>query len=185
MPPTVVVMGVSGAGKSAVGRRLASALGTRFADGDDYHPAANVAKMAAGQPLDDDDRAPWLARLREVIEDGLRSGDGVVVACSALKERYRDALSGGDPRVRFVYLEGDAATIARRMRRRRGHYMKVDLLPSQLEALEPPTDAIALDIREPLPAVVRHALEALAERGSEEATAALGRTPSREEEDPT
>lgn len=173
MAVAVVVMGVSGSGKSSVGRRLARALRTDFADGDDFHPEANVRKMAAGQPLDDDDRAPWLARLHELIAGHLEAGTDLVLACSALKERYRAQLAGGDPRVHFVFLDGDEATIAARMRRRRGHYMKVDLLPSQFTALERPDDAITLDIRKPLREVVHEALAALAQRGSTEAASAL------------
>ncbi len=175
----VVVMGVSGSGKSSVGRRLARRLRADFADADDYHPPANVAKMAAGTPLDDDDRRPWLERLHALIAEHLADGCTLVLACSALKERYRAALAGGDPRVHFVYLAGDYATIEARMRRRRTHYMKAAMLRSQFDALEEPRNAIRLDVRRTLPQVLRGALRGLAERGVPEAAAALRtRTPA-------
>jgi gluconokinase len=140
----VVLMGVTGAGKTTVGRLLASALGCDFLDADDYHPEANVAKMRGGQPLTDDDRAPWLARLNEVLRE--RASDGVVLACSALKERYRDRLLAGLPEGRLVYLRGTKALIAARLEARRGHYMNPALLDSQFAALEEPRDAVVADI---------------------------------------
>jgi gluconokinase len=142
----VVVMGVTGAGKTTVGRLLARALGCDFLDADDYHPAANVAKMRAGQPLTDDDRAPWLARLNEVLGAYAARSAGVVLACSALKAAYRDRLLAGLPESRLVYLRGTKALIAARLEARRGHYMNPALLDSQFAALEEPDAAIVADI---------------------------------------
>lgn len=173
MAVAVVVMGVSGCGKTSVGRRLARRLRADFADGDDYHTAANVAKMAAGTPLDDDDRRPWLERLHDLIAQHLAEGRPLVLACSALKERYRLTLAGDDPRVHFVYLAGDYATIEARMRRRHAHYMKAAMLRSQFDALEEPRNAIRLDVRRTLPEVLHGALRGLAERNVPEAAAAL------------
>ena len=142
----VVVMGVTGAGKTTVGRLLARALGCDFLDADDYHPAANVAKMRAGQALTDDDRRPWLARLNEVLGEYAARSAGVVLACSALKASYRDQLVAGLPDGRIVYLRGTKALIAARLEARRGHYMNPALLDSQFAALEEPVDAIVADI---------------------------------------
>jgi gluconokinase len=150
-PSTVIVlMGVSGCGKTTVGRALAKRLNCPFYDGDDYHPAENVAKMASGQPLNDDDRAPWLDRLNELIHDHMVRGEGAVVACSALKRRYRDRLRAGNDGLRFVYLQGDFDLIWGRMRSRRGHYMKAGMLQSQFDALEAPDadEALAVSIEE-------------------------------------
>lgn len=132
-----VVMGVSGCGKSAIGQALADALGVRFVEGDTFHPAQNVAKMRAGIPLTDADRAGWLARLRDEIAACRRDGQGAIVSCSALKRRYRDVLREGDPQLAFLHLDGDRALLARRMQARPGHYMPVSLLDSQIAALEP------------------------------------------------
>lgn len=142
----VVLMGVSGSGKTEVGTRLAKALGGTFAEGDDYHPPANVAKMRSGVPLDDDDRWPWLETMSHEIGRWLDAGETVVLTCSALKERYREILRGGHVGVRFVYLKGDKALIRGRLQQRRGHYMPPSLLDSQLAALEEPDDAIAVGI---------------------------------------
>jgi len=142
----VVLMGVSGVGKTEVGTRLARALGGEFAEGDDYHPPANIAKMRSGVPLDDADREPWLETLSREIGAWLDAGKTVVLACSALKQRYRDILKAGRPGVRFVYLKGDPALIRERLAGRRGHYMPASLLDSQLAALEEPTDAITVSV---------------------------------------
>ncbi len=135
-------MGVSGAGKSTLGEALARTLGWRFIDADDYHPAANVATMAAGTPLDDEDRWRWLDRLNALI----RTGDNAVLACSALKERYRQRLAQGIEGVVWVHLEGDPDLIRSRLENRRHRYMPASLLESQFAALEPPENAISVDV---------------------------------------
>jgi gluconokinase len=142
----IVLMGVSGSGKTTVGERLARALGAEFAEGDAYHPPANVEKMKSGHPLDDADRQPWLERLSVEIGRWLDAGEDAVLACSALKQRYRDILRGGRPGVRLVYLRGSEELIRDRLKRRRGHYMPASLLKSQFAALEEPEDAITVDI---------------------------------------
>src|SRR5918996_2951946 len=142
----VVLMGVSGSGKTAVGTRLAQALGGTFVEGDDFHPPANVEKMRSGEPLDDADREPWLETLAREIGGWLDAGKTVVLACSALKQRYRDILKAGRPGVVFVHLKGDEALIRKRLAGRRGHYMPASLLDSQLAALEEPTDAITVSV---------------------------------------
>ena len=142
----VVVMGVSGSGKTTVGRALAEATGWPYLDADDFHPPENVAKMRAGTPLTDDDRWPWLDRLTAEMRAIEARGDNAILGCSALRQAYRDRLAGaGD--VRFVHLKGDRATIAARLSGRSGHYMPPALLDSQLATLEDPTDAIVVDIR--------------------------------------
>lgn len=133
--PLVVVMGVSGSGKSTIGQRLADRLGLAFIDGDDLHPAANVAKMTAGIPLTDEDRAPWLEAVGGVLDANRASG--LVVACSALRRAYRDLIERTAPGVFFVHLDVDAATLTERMTSRPGHFMPVALLASQLATLEP------------------------------------------------
>jgi gluconokinase len=137
-PAVVVVMGVSGSGKSTIGTLLAERLSWRFEDGDRFHPATNVEKMHQGIPLTDDDRRPWLAAIADWIDETRRRGGHAVLACSALKRRYRDILVGDRRDVRLVYLEGDEALIARRIAARHGHFMPQSLLHSQFEALEAP-----------------------------------------------
>jgi gluconokinase len=162
----VLVMGVSGCGKTTIGRALAEDLHWPFFDGDDFHPEANVAKMAAGQPLTDEDRWPWLDRIAAEMRGILARGDNAVFACSALKDAYRKRLQrAGD--VRLVYLKGDAATIGARLAVRAHRYMPASLLPSQFAALEEPDDALAVDIRNPIPEQVRHIREALGQPVSE------------------
>jgi len=153
-----VIMGLSGCGKTTVGQALAERLGCPFHDGDDFHPPENVAKMARGVPLDDADRTPWLAILRRLITDCLASGQSAVLACSALKQNYRDRLGAGNPAVTFVYLSGSFDLIARRMQGRPGHYMKARMLRSQFEALEEPDDAIVIDIDQEVDAIVSQIL---------------------------
>ena len=144
----VVLMGVSGSGKTTVGRLLASRLGWRFVDADDYHPAANVARLRAGIPLTDADRRPWLERLETLVDDACARGESLVLACSALKHAYRDYLREGTC-VTFVFLEGSEALIQERLRQRRGHFMNPALLHSQFETLEPPADAVRVAIDSP------------------------------------
>jgi gluconokinase len=141
-----IIMGVSGCGKTSVGKALAERLGWDFYDADDYHPAENVAKMASGIPLNDKDRAPWLEELHKLIADSLARGRPGVLACSALKERYRRALLAGTPGVQFVHLKGSYELIWSRMNMRADHYMKPHMLQSQFDALEEPSDALVVDI---------------------------------------
>ncbi|GLS05310.1 gluconokinase [Chitiniphilus shinanonensis] len=140
MPRTWIVMGVSGSGKSSVGAALARALDAKFLDGDDLHPRANLLKMAAGTPLDDADRAPWLERINDAAFSLALKHEAGVIVCSALKRRYRDAIRRDNPQLAFLFLDGDYATIAARLRARHGHYQKEVMLRSQFEALEPPGD---------------------------------------------
>ena len=145
----VVVMGVTGCGKSTVGAALAERLGWRFLDADDFHPPGNVAKMAAGTPLTDEDRWPWLDRLASELRTIEDSGDSAVLACSALKEAYRARIgTAGD--VRFVHLVGDQATIASRLAERKHRYMPASLLASQFATLERPANAVEIDVRLPV-----------------------------------
>ena len=164
--PLVVVMGVSASGKSSVGTRLAARLGVDFVDGDDLHPAANVDKMAAGQPLDDADRWPWLDAVGARLADA--SGQGLVVACSALRRAYRDRIRASAPAVRFVYLDGSVETLAARARARTGHFMPQELLASQLatlEPLEPDEPGFALDVGAPVEQLVDAAIAGLEASG--------------------
>lgn len=140
----VVLMGVSGSGKTTIGNLLAQKTGLVFADADDYHPESNKQKMASGQPLNDDDRQPWLETLNGVLRGWYESGKGGVLACSALKAKYRDTLASGMPEgaVHFVWLDGSREMIEKRMQSRQNHYMKAGMLESQLAALEPPADAL-------------------------------------------
>jgi gluconokinase len=148
-PRAVLVMGVSGSGKSTVGKALADRLDWTFADADDYHPPANREKMSRGEPLTDEDRQPWLEKLHDLIAAHALEQKTLVLACSALKERYRDILVGDLEGVALVFLRGDAELIAERMRQRE-HFMPVSLLETQLATLEPPTNAIIVDIAQPL-----------------------------------
>jgi gluconokinase len=143
----VILMGVSGAGKTTVGTLLAGRLGWRFVEADDYHSEANRARMARGEGLTDADRAPWLDRLSEVITAAAAAGTSMVLACSALKEKYRRQLraAGGDAPVQFVYLKVPPAVAAERLQHRTGHYAKADLAPSQFADLEEPGDALVVD----------------------------------------
>lgn len=146
----VVVMGVSGVGKTTIGRLVAERLAWRFIDADDHHPPANVAKMAAGIPLEDADRWPWLDALNQL----LRKEENAVLACSALKESYRQRLVAGIAGTRIVFLDGSQALIASRLAARKHRYMPASLLDSQLAALEPPVDAIRVDVAQPVEASV-------------------------------
>ncbi len=136
-PTTLVVMGVSGAGKTTVAQGLVKRLGWDYAEGDDFHPAANVEKMRSGHPLTDEDRWPWLRALAAWIGDHEAAGRSAVVTCSALKRSYREVLCAGHPSVWFVHVTVDPGVIRDRVERRRGHYMPASLLDSQLETLEP------------------------------------------------
>ena len=136
----VIVMGVSGAGKTRIGRDVAKRMGWTFIEGDDLHTEANRQKMAAGTPLTDDDRWPWLARIADAAREIEAAGGSVVIACSALKQVYRDRLRTAGAEVRFVHLAGDTDIIARRMTARRNHYMPPGLLESQIATLEVPSE---------------------------------------------
>ncbi len=166
--PGLVVMGVSGTGKTSVAERLAERLGLVFVEGDALHPAANVAKMSAGQPLTDADRAPWLAALAAEVRRHEARGAGTVLTCSALKRRYRDVLRAGEDagdRV-FVHLDAPAGLLRERMERRE-HFMPASLLDSQLATLEPlgaDEEGVLVDVSAPLDEVVDTVLDAVAAR---------------------
>ncbi len=147
VPPVLLVMGVSGSGKTTVARALADALGWDYQEGDDLHPPANVAKMRAGIPLTDEDRQPWLAAIGAWIDDQAHTGRPGIVTCSALKRAYRDGLRRGRPQVRLVFLEGSRKLIADRLSHRKGHFMPPSLLDSQFAALEDPgADEPVIDV---------------------------------------
>jgi len=163
----VLLMGVSGSGKTTTGQALAGALGWPFCDGDDLHPEANVAKMAAGQPLTDADRWPWIDRIGEAMGVILARGGNAVFACSALKRAYRQRLQrSGD--VRIVFMKGDAETIAARLAARAHRFMPASLLPSQFAALEEPEGALVVDIRDAVPIQVARIREGLASEAPEQ-----------------
>lgn len=154
MAPPVVVMGVSGSGKSAVGAALAQRLRVPFADADDFHPPENIAKMTAGRPLDDDDRHPWLESIGEWLA---LHGDGGVMSCSALKRKYRDQLRRHCAEVEFLHLAGSLETIGRRQASRPGHFMPASLLASQfdtLEPLDPDERGVTIDIDQSIDSIV-------------------------------
>ena len=157
----VIVMGVSGTGKSTVGQALAERLAWSFVDADDLHSQENRRKMAAGTPLTDVDRKPWLVLLRARIEKALTHGEDVVLAFSALKRAYREQLSVDASRERWVYLHAPAAVIQARLEKRVGHFMPSTLLVSQLESLEPPEDALCVDVTPPPDVVVERVLDGL------------------------
>lgn len=141
-----IIMGVSGCGKSTIGQALADRLGCPFYDGDYFHPSQNVAKMAGGQPLTDEDRIPWLARLHQMMAEHEAKGETAVFACSALKKKYRDQLRDGLTAVQFIHLQGSFDLIWARMQARQGHYMKAPMLQSQFDTLELPSPDEALTI---------------------------------------
>jgi gluconokinase len=163
----VVVMGVSGSGKTTVAKLLAGALGCRFLEGDDLHPPANVEKMRSGTPLTDADRLPWLSRIAQEIDAWRRRGESGVVTCSALKRTYRDILIGARSDVALVYLQGSRDLIQQRMAARHEHFMPVALLDSQFATLEEPAPderAIVVDIGGPPPEIVAEIVRRLRER---------------------
>ena len=150
----IVVMGVTGSGKTTVGRLLARKLGWKYFDADDFHPAGNLDKMRSGIALDDNDRQPWLEGLRDLIRDSLEGGENAVLACSALKAKYRRLLLI-DERVKLVFLKGDFQLIQKRLSKRRGHYMNPALLESQFATLEEPNESIEIDISSDTAEIVR------------------------------
>ena len=163
-PPVLVVMGVSGSGKTTVGLALAARLAWVFEDGDDLHPVTNIAKMKSGKPLDDADRVPYLANVAAWIDRRADAGEPGVVTCSALKKAYRAELTRDRPWVRIVFLEGSSALIGERMAHRTGHFMPPSLLGSQFEALEPPgpdENPVVIPVDQPLEAQVDEVVQAL------------------------
>jgi gluconokinase len=157
IPCALVVMGVSGSGKSTIAEQLAARLGWRYVDGDLFHPPANVAKMSAGHPLTDEDRWPWLRAIAAEIDRLSAAGTRAVVACSALKRAYRDILVHGRDDVRIVFLEGTQSLIANRLAARKGHFMPPGLLDSQFRTLEPPPPSerpITVSIEPPVEAII-------------------------------
>lgn len=159
LPRRVVVMGVSGCGKSTVGAALAAHMGWRFVEGDSLHPADNVAKMAAGQALSDADRAGWLATLADVLAQARAQEQGLVISCSALKRAYRDRLRAGDSQALFAHLDGSREVIAARIASRTHMYMPASLLESQFAALQPPEpdeQALHLDVLQPPAELIDH-----------------------------
>lgn len=157
----VIVMGVSGSGKTTAGKLLAGSLDWDFYDADDFHPAANIEKMSQGIPLDDADRMPWLWQMQGAISNWLATKKNVVLACSALKASYRDLLFGDRDRMRLVYLKGDFELISQRLQQRQNHYMKVGLLSSQFAELEEPQNVIVIDAAQPPEAIVEQIMERL------------------------
>lgn len=161
----IIVMGVSASGKSTIGQALATEIGAKFIDGDDLHPKENVLKMASGIPLNDTDRAPWLERIRDAAFSIERKNEACVLVCSALKKTYRDIIRYGNENIVFLYLEGSLETIIERIRQRKGHYMKSDLLNSQFETLESPIGepgVITIRIDQTIEEIIEQALDELA-----------------------
>ncbi len=157
----VVLMGVTGSGKTTIGTLLAQRTGTIFADADDYHPQANKDKMRAGIPLNDEDRQPWLEILNGLLRGWYQSGEGGVLACSALKEKYRETLESGIPAnaIAFVWLDGDKELLSERLAARHHSYMNPKLLDSQIATLEPPKDALRVNIDHPPDQIVDEILK--------------------------
>jgi gluconokinase len=163
-PCALIVMGVAGSGKSTIGEQLAARLGWAYEDGDKFHPASNVAKMSAGQPLTDEDRWPWLKAIADEIDRLCAAGERAVVACSALRRVYRDILVHGRNDIRIVYLDGTQQLIADRIGRRKDHFMPAGLLASQFKTLEPPMSGehpITVSIDAPVEAIVDNVLRQL------------------------
>jgi gluconokinase len=152
-------MGVSGCGKTTIGKALAAKLGWDFYDADDFHPSENITKMSSGTPLDDDDRVPWLASLHILISTCLKENKHGVLACSALKERYRQILQTGNQGLLIVYLKGGYDLIWARMNIRPGHYMKPEMLKSQYEVLEEPTNGLVVDVSMSVDEIVEYILD--------------------------
>jgi gluconokinase len=163
----LLVMGVAGSGKTSVGKALAARLGWEFYDADEFHPPSNITKMAAGIPLNDDDRAPWLQELHELLGRVLQAGRHPVLACSALKQSYRKILLESNSGLRVVYLKGDYELIRSRMIDRTDHYMKPGMLRSQFDTLEEPADAWMVDIARPVQDILETILKKLREEERE------------------
>lgn len=164
---SVVVMGVCASGKTTIGEHLAKKLGRKFIDGDDLHPRANIQKMASGQPLNDDDRKPWLERIRDAAYSLESKNEHGIIVCSALKKIYRDQIREGNENVTFLFLDGSKELILERMRARQGHFMKENMVNSQFEALERPEDeprTIFVSIDATIEDVVSNAAELILEQ---------------------
>lgn len=161
MCQAIILMGVSGCGKTTVGKMLSDRLGWVYVEGDEIHPPENVRKMANGVPLDDQDRLPWLKRINALLQEKQAEGASIIVSCSALKRAYRGILAQGVENLIFVYLAGDYETIFERMRSRDPHYMKADMLRSQFEALEPPgaMEALEISIDQPVEQIVERIIQ--------------------------
>ena len=162
---SIIVMGVSGSGKTTVGEAVARRIHAKFIDGDDLHPRANIQKMGSGHPLNDEDRMPWLERLSDAAYSLHHKNETGIIVCSALKRRYRDRLRDGNPEMVFLYLKGSFEVIMERLKARSGHFMPTDLLKSQFEALEEPgaeePDVICMDIDTDIDEVVQRCVLAL------------------------
>lgn len=160
-----ILMGVSSTGKTSVGTEVAHRLGIKLIDGDDLHPRANIIKMGWGQPLNDEDRAPWLERIRDAAFSLEQKSEVGIIVCSALKKKYRDLIREGNENVKFIFLHGDFELVLTRMKQRKGHYMKADMLKSQFDTLEVPQydekDVISIDINDSFDNVVAHCIESI------------------------
>ncbi|OBX03806.1 gluconokinase [Gallibacterium genomosp. 3] len=160
-----ILMGVSSTGKTSVGTEIVKQLGMKLIDGDDLHPRANIIKMRDGHPLNDEDRAPWLERIRDAAFSLEQKSEKGIIICSALKKKYRDQIREGNKDVKFIYLKGDFDLVLSRMQKRQGHYMKVDMLKSQFATLEEPLadekDVIHIDINAPFETVVARCVAAI------------------------
>lgn len=160
-----ILMGVSSTGKTSVGTEVAHRLGIKLIDGDDLHPRANIIKMGRGQPLNDEDRAPWLERIRDAAFSLEQKSEVGIIVCSALKKKYRDLIREGNENVKFIFLHGDFELVLTRMKQRKGHYMKADMLKSQFDTLEIPQydekDVISIDINDSFDNVVAHCIESI------------------------
>lgn len=162
MNKAIILMGVSGSGKTAIGKRLSRRTGLPFFEGDNYHPQANVEKMSSGTPLNDEDRWPWLESLHKLIKEHLEQGRSLILASSALKAKYRDTLRGDlGKQVVFVYLKGNFELIYERLESREGHFMQADMLRSQFEILEEPEGAVVISVDQPIPSIVEEIVDKL------------------------
>ena len=157
----IILMGVSGSGKTTIGQLLAHELRWPFYDGDDFHPQSNIDKMRQGIPLTDEDRLPWLSALHTLIQDRLRAGTSAVIACSALKQAYRDQLQAGTTGLQFVHLKGTFNLIHQRLQQRHGHFMGTDLLQSQFATLEEVDDMLTVDVIHSPQVIVQQIRQAL------------------------
>jgi gluconokinase len=161
MALALILMGVSGCGKTSIGQALSAELGWSFFEGDDFHSAENVEKMTSGMPLNDDERTPWLESLHDLITEQLHSETNTILTCSALKAKYRQCLREDNDGVVFVFLKGDYELIRSRLHSRDDHYMKPEMLISQFDTLEIPLDALQVDVDQPIKVIVQEIIEFL------------------------